>query len=106
MVLWDQFIEVIRVAIFAASLACGGNVGSGIVAVTLFVRLLMFPLTLRLARISAAHYEIMRRLRPELDKLRAKFKNQPKRLAEETNRLFKRKGVSPSPLLSVLARSW
>lgn len=98
MFVWDQFVDLLRAAIFAYSQACGGSVGTGIVAVTLLVRLAMLPLTLRLSRLSAAHQEAMRKLKPELDNLRSRFRGRPDRLAEETQRLFQREGVSPLPL--------
>ena len=102
MVVWDQLVELLRVAILAYAQACGGNVGAGIVAVTLLVRMAMLPLTLRLARLSAAHQEQMRKLKPELDTIRARFKNRPERLARETRRVFEREGVSPVPLTGCL----
>jgi len=98
MFVWDQFVDLLRAAIFAYSQACGGSVGTGIVAVTLLVRLAMLPLTLRLARLSAAHQGAMRKLKPELDKLKSRFRDRPDRLAEETRRLFQREGVSPLPV--------
>ena len=99
MVVWDQFVDLLRAAIFAYAQVCGGNLGVGIVAVTLLVRMAMFPLTLRLARLSAAHQELMRKLKPELDNIRARFKNRPQRLAQETRRVYQREGVSPLPLV-------
>lgn len=98
MLAWDQFVELLRVAILGYSQACGGSIGTGIVAVTLLVRLAMLPLTLRLARISAAHQETMRKVKPKLDKIRSRFRDRPNRMAEETRRLFQREGISPLPL--------
>ncbi|MFC1597731.1 YidC/Oxa1 family membrane protein insertase [Planctomycetota bacterium] len=102
MVVWDQLVDLLRTAIFAYSQACGGNLGIGIVAVTLLVRMAMLPLTLRLARLSAAHQETMRKLKPELDRIRKRFKRKPERLARETRRVFEREGVSPVPLKGCL----
>lgn len=99
MVVWDQFVDLLRAAIFAYTQACGGNLGVGIVGVTFLVRMAMLPLTLRLARLSAAHQELIRKLKPELDKIRTRFKNRPERLAQETRRVFQREGVSPFPLV-------
>jgi len=102
MLVWDQWVDLLRAAIFAYSQACGGNLGIGIVAVTLVVRMAMFPLTLRLARISAAHQELMRELKPKLDRIRKRFKTKPERMAQETQRLLEREGVSPLPMKSCL----
>lgn len=102
MVIWDQCVDLLRAAIFAYSQACGGNLGAGIVGVTLLVRMAMFPLTLRLARLSAKHQELMRKLKPDLDRIRGRFKNKPERIARETQRLFEREGASPLPLKGCL----
>jgi len=103
MVIWDQLVDLLRTAIFAYSQACGGNVGMGIVVVTFLMRMAMLPLTLRLARVSAVHQETMRRLKPELDRIRKRFRSKPERLARETRRVFQREGVSPVPLKGCLA---
>jgi YidC/Oxa1 family membrane protein insertase len=102
MLVWGQCVDLLRAAIFAYAQACGGNLGIGIVAVTFLVRMAMLPLTLRLARLSAAHQEAMRKLKPELDRIRKRFKNKPERMAHETKRLFEREGVSPLPLKGCL----
>jgi YidC/Oxa1 family membrane protein insertase len=98
MLVWDQGIDLLRAAIFAYSQACGGNLGLGIVGVTLLVRMALFPLTLRLARMSAAHQELMRKLKPELDTIRQQFRKKPQRMAQELQQVFEREGVSPLPL--------
>ena len=102
MLIWYQFVDVLRAAIFAYSQACGGNMGVGIVAVTFLVRMAMLPLTLRLARLSAAHQEAMRRLKPKLERIRTRYRGKPGRVAEETRRLFDKEGVSPLPLAGCL----
>ena len=99
MVVWDQFVDLLRDAIFAYAQACGGNLAFGIIAVTFLVRVAIFPLSLRLARFSAVHQERMRKLKPKLDSIRTRFKNRPKRLAEETRRLFEKEGISSMPLV-------
>ena len=95
--IWEQVVDILRGSIFVYAQACGGNLGGGIVAVTLLARLALFPLTLRVARLSATHQGRMRRLQPELDALRRRFKDNPRRLAEETRRVFDREGVSLVP---------
>ena len=81
MLIWDQFVDLLRAAIFAYSQALGGNLSTGIVAVTFLVRMAMFPLTLRLARINAAHQKLVRKLKPELDSIRERFNDNPERMA-------------------------
>ncbi len=82
---------------FVYAQACGGNLGGGILIVTLLARLALFPLTLRMARASAMQAERMRALQPELDALRRCYADDPGKLAEETRRVFARDGVSLVP---------
>jgi YidC/Oxa1 family membrane protein insertase len=70
--------------------------------VTFLARLALFPLTLRLARGAAIQQEAMRRLKPELDAIRARFKDDPARLAQETQRILTREGVSILPAAGCL----
>ena len=99
---WDQIVDVLRESIFAYSQACHGNLGAGILAVAFLARLALFPITLRLARAAAAHQAALARIQPELDALRARFKTDPRRLAEETQRVFTRERFSPLPVGGLL----
>jgi YidC/Oxa1 family membrane protein insertase len=98
MLLWNQVVEILRESIFAYTQACNGNLGAGILAVTFLARLALLPLGIRLARAAADQQRAMARLQPGLDALRTAHKGNPKRLAEETNRLMTREGVSPFSL--------
>jgi YidC/Oxa1 family membrane protein insertase len=50
-----------------------------------------------MARVAQVRERAMQRLQPELDALRAKYKANPRRLAEETQRLMVREGVWAVP---------
>ena len=102
MFVWDQCVDLLRAAIFAYSQVFGGNLGMGVVTVTFLVRMAVFPLALRLARVSAAHQERMRKLKPELERIRARFRKKPQRVLQETRRVFEREGVSPLSLKGCL----
>jgi YidC/Oxa1 family membrane protein insertase len=102
MVLWDQFIGILRESIFAYAQVCNGSLGAGILAVTFLARLALLPLGLRMARAAADHQRAMARLKPELDALRARHRNNPGRLAEETSRLMAREGISALSLVGCL----
>ena len=97
MLLWSHVVEVIREAMFAYAQISNGNVAYGIMAVTFLARLALLPLTVKLARAAAVQQEAMRRVAPELETVRARFKTDPVRLAEETRRIFAREGVSMIP---------
>jgi YidC/Oxa1 family membrane protein insertase len=102
MVLWDQFVGILRESIFAYAHVCNGSLGAGILAVTFLARLALLPLGLWMARAAADHQRAMARVKPELDALRARHKNNPGRLAEETRRLMAREGISALPLVGCL----
>ncbi|MEM7355443.1 MAG: YidC/Oxa1 family membrane protein insertase [Acidobacteriota bacterium] len=98
MIFWDQAVDFLQSMIFAYAQASGGNLGAGILATSIVVRLALFPLTLRLARLAAAHQEAMRKLQPELDRIRQRFAKKPERIAAESLELFEKNNVSPYPL--------
>jgi len=97
MAFWEQLVGILREAIFAYTLTGHGNVGTGIAIVTLLARLALLPLAIRLARAAAAHQTAVHRIQPELDAIRARFKNDPHRVVEETHRVFRREGISILP---------
>ena len=98
MTLWTELVDLLRESMFAYAQLTNGNLAFGIMAVTLLARLAILPLTLRLARGAAAHQAMVQRIQPELESVRLTFKNNPRRLAEETQRVFARHGVSMVPL--------
>jgi YidC/Oxa1 family membrane protein insertase len=102
MPLWDQAVDILRGSILVYAQASNSNLAAGIMAVTFLARLALFPLTVRLARIGASHQAAMTRIQPQLESLRKQFKNDPRRLADETRRLFAREGVSMVPVAGCL----
>ncbi len=91
--MWTDFVDLIYVALFTASTALGGSMGWAIAVVSLAARLLLFPLTLRLAYRGLETQRALRRLAPQLEALRARHKKDPRRLLEETSALYERHGV-------------
>ncbi len=102
MMLWDQLVDLFRVMIVAYSQACGGNLGAGIVAFSITLRIVMFPVTLRIARASMAHQQAMEKLQPDLERIRKRFRKRPERIAEESHKLFQEHGVSLIPYVGCL----
>ena len=93
--LWNDAIEVLRESMLAYAQVCNGNLGYGILIVTVLARLALLPLGLRLAKIAQAHQRAMQKIQPELDALKRRFERNPRRLAEETRRVMAREGMSP-----------
>jgi YidC/Oxa1 family membrane protein insertase len=102
MAFWEQLVGILREAIFAYTISGHGNIGSGIAIVTLLARLAFLPLAIRLARAAAEHQAVVQKIQPELDALRARYKNDPHRVAEETQRVYRREGISILPGSSLL----
>jgi len=78
--------------------AVTGNYGVAIILLTLLVKLVLFPLTRHQQVTMAAYQAKMQKHKPELDKIREKYKNNRQKLNEETMKFFKQKGINPIPL--------
>jgi len=98
MLVWDQLVELVQWTILTFAQACGGNLGWGVLVMSVTVRVVMLPLTLRIARLTQFHQRAMRKLKPELERIRKKYRSQPERVARETQQLFKKHNVAPLPL--------
>lgn len=68
-----------------------GQFGLSILVVTIIIRLLILPLTLKQYRSSKA----MQDLQPELKKIKEQYKDDAKKQQEETMKLFQKNGVNP-----------
>lgn len=68
-----------------------GNFGLAIIALTIIVRLAMYPL----ANKSFTSMSKMKKLQPEIDKLRQLYGKDQARMSQELMALYKREGVSP-----------
>ena len=90
-------IDLLRSAIFSLSHVLGGSVGSSILVVSLVVRIVLLPLTIRWARRAQEHARRMRELEPELAKIRRRFADDPARMTEATFALYKRHGLGVFP---------
>src|SRR5689334_2769970 len=91
--LWAQYVDLVYGTLFAVSTVLGGNIGWAIAIVSLGVRLALLPLTLRLAYRGLQMQAALRRLEPKLREIRARYKKDPRRVLEETARLYDQHGV-------------
>lgn len=78
-------ILVVLLAIF------GGNMGIAIIVLTLLVRLLLLKNSLAGANMSQG----MSNMQPKMEALQEKYKDDPKKLSEETMKLLKKEGAGP-----------
>jgi YidC/Oxa1 family membrane protein insertase len=100
--LWTSFVDLLMGGLFALSQIYAGNMGLAIITLSLMVRLTLMPLSLKLAQRSMARQALLKRLQPELERLRARYRKDPERLARETKKLYQRYGVRPVEGLSIL----
>jgi len=68
------------------------NLGFYIVILTLIIKVLMLPFVIP----SFKNMKKQKALKPELDKLKAKYDSDKKKLAEEQMKLFKEHGINPT----------
>lgn len=76
-----------------------GNWGIAIILLTVLVRLVILPLSLRQQIVMTAYSQRMGKLKPEMEKLQAKYKTNKQRLNQEMMKLYKEKGINPIPPL-------
>lgn len=69
----------------------GGSLGLAIIALTIVLRILLFPLSLPALR----SVKVQRELKPKLDKLKRKYKDDRQGLAQAQMELFRQAGVNP-----------
>ncbi len=106
--MWTAFVELIRVAIFAAAHLCGGSLGAGILFVSVALRLALMPLTLRLARQARAQQARIAALQPDLDRIKRRYSTDPALVMRETQALYARNGVrlfTPSGVIGLLLQA-
>lgn len=79
------------------------DIGLTIVVLTIIVKILLLPLNVKASVDGEKTQRILKRLKPEIDKIKAKFKGDKMAEAMATQELYKREKFSPmSGLLSIL----
>ena len=68
-----------------------GNYGIAIIIVTVLMRIIIFPLTLKQEK----SMKKMREIQPEMDKLKEKYKDNPQEFQKKTAELYREAGVNP-----------
>ena len=91
---WAQFVDLIYAFLVVVSTALGGSMGWAIAVVSLAVRVALLPLTLRAAYRGLELRAALKRLEPELKRIRARYKKDQAKLLEETGRLYQTHGVN------------
>jgi YidC/Oxa1 family membrane protein insertase len=71
------------------------NYGVAIILLTIAARLAVFPLTLKQVKQSKRMAAVMPIIKPQIDALKEKHKGDPRKLQEETMRIYNENGVNP-----------
>jgi YidC/Oxa1 family membrane protein insertase len=85
------YVPIYNLLIFIISLTHSGDVGLGLIGVTLIVRLAILPLSLSAVRTQRA----MKVIDPELKEIREKYKDDKETQAKETFALYKKYKIRP-----------
>jgi len=72
---WHSFIGLLSVILSLLTTAYGGNLGFAIITLSIATRLLLLPVTLRMARHAQAQQKI---LQGSIDAVKARYKNSPR----------------------------
>ncbi len=90
--IWDTLlITPLTTALLFLYQLLGQNLGLAIIMLTIVLRLILFPLTLP----SLRSMRIQQEIRPELDRLKKKYKDDRQGMAMAQMELFKQRGVNP-----------
>src|SRR4029077_544388 len=93
MPVWSEFVDVIYATLVCVSTALGGSMGLAIAVVSLVMRVLLLPLTLRLAYRALEVQAAVKKIEPQLARIREKYKSDQRRVMEETARLYQANGI-------------
>lgn len=90
--IWDRyFVHPLSTLLDWFANNMWGSYGLSILVVTIIIRFLVLPLTLKQYRSSKA----MQAVQPDMKKIKDKYKDDPKKQQEETMKLFQKHGVNP-----------
>ena len=91
--IWHTFFfdPIYNGLVFFVDVIPGGDVGLSIIAITIVVKLVLFPLSIRAAKTQRA----MKEIEPKLKELQEKHKSDREALARATMALYKESGINP-----------
>ena len=80
-----------KIADAVGHLGVPGKFGIAIIIITILMRIVVFPLTLKQEK----SMKKMREIQPEMDKLKEKYKDNPQEFQKKTAELYREAGVNP-----------
>jgi YidC/Oxa1 family membrane protein insertase len=91
--MWTDFVDLVYMTLLSVSTALGGSMGWAIAVVSFAVRLVLLPITLRMAYRGLEVQAAIGRLAPLLKGIREKHKKDQHRIAQETAALYQANGI-------------
>src|SRR3989344_1062856 len=85
------FDPIYNLLVYLIDIVPGGDVGVAIILVTIIVKVILLPLSLKAARTQLA----MREIEPMLKELKEKYKDKREEYAKATMEAYKKAGVNP-----------
>jgi YidC/Oxa1 family membrane protein insertase len=89
--IWGSLLKAVSDTLDFFAHYTGLDYGLSLLIVTVLVRLLIFPLMVKQLRSAKAMQEVA----PKVQQLRSKYKGDPKKIQEETMKLYQTAGVNP-----------
>ncbi len=86
-----RILETIAVDVLKGINGMVGNYGIAIIIVTILMRILIFPLTLK----QEQSMKKMRDYQPEIDKIKERYKDNPQKMNEEVIKFYKENNINP-----------
>lgn len=88
---WTGFLAFPMASLLHFFFSLFHNYGVSIILLTIFVRLLLFPLTWK----GMKSMQDLSRIRPKMEEIQKKYKDDPKKLQEELMKLYREEKVNP-----------
>ncbi|MFH1023209.1 MAG: membrane protein insertase YidC [Planctomycetota bacterium] len=92
---WVDAICRVLLAVMHGAYRVIPNYGIAIIFLTILVRLVLFPVSLKQQSSMFRYQEKMQRLKPRVDAIKEKYKGNRQKLNQETMALYREEGISP-----------
>ena len=106
--LWTGFVDELYAILSSLSIIFGGNMGLAIALISFSIRIVLLPWTLRLAYCSLATQAALKRIAPQIKRIKQQYKDDPQRIWQETAKLHREHGIKVmdgSGLLSLFVQA-
>lgn len=82
---------IFNVLVWFYNIIPGHDIGLAIIAITILIKLILYPLSVK----SIKQQKILQDIQPKLNKVRAKYKDNPQEMTKQTMALYSQQKISP-----------